>query len=65
MASDGLQELRASPLLGGSATAKNPTDRGKLGAKMNLLLLIDERGAPLSVVLLTGANRHTTQGIRH
>ena len=35
---------------------KNPTDRGKLGAKINLLL-VDERGAPLSVVL-TGANRH-------
>jgi putative transposase len=33
----------------------NPTDRGKLGAKINLL--VDERGAPLSVVL-TGANRH-------
>jgi putative transposase len=39
----------------GSETGKNPTDRGKLGAKMNLM--VDERGAPLSVVL-TGANRH-------
>lgn len=44
----------AAPL-GGEKTGKNPTDRGKLGAKMNLL--VDERGAPLSVVL-TGANRH-------
>ncbi len=44
----------ASPL-GGSATGKNPTDRGKLGAKVNLL--VDERGAPISVAL-TGANRH-------
>jgi putative transposase len=48
----------ASPL-GGSESGKNPTDRGndrgKLGAKINLL--VDERGAPLSVVL-TGANRH-------
>jgi putative transposase len=44
----------ASPL-GGSATGKNPTDRGKLGAKVNLM--VDERGAPISVVL-TGANRH-------
>jgi putative transposase len=44
----------AAPL-GGEKVGKNPTDRGKLGAKMNLL--VDERGAPLSVVL-TGANRH-------
>ncbi len=44
----------ASPL-GGEKTGKNPTDRGKSGAKMNLL--IDGRGAPISVVL-TGANRH-------
>jgi putative transposase len=44
----------ASPL-GGSETGKNPTDRGKLGAKINLL--VDERGAPLSLAL-TGANRH-------
>jgi len=41
--------------LGGQKTGKNPTDRGKQGAKINLL--VDERGAPLSVVL-TGANRH-------
>ena len=41
--------------LGGEKTGKNPTDRGKLGAKINLL--VDERGAPLSVIL-TGANRH-------
>jgi putative transposase len=41
--------------LGGERTGKNPTDRGKRGAKINLL--VDERGAPLSVVL-TGANRH-------
>lgn len=44
----------AAPL-GGSQTGKNPTDRGKFGAKINLL--VDERGAPLSIVL-TGANRH-------
>ena len=44
----------AAPL-GGEKTGKNPTDRGKLGAKMNLL--VDGRGAPISVVL-TGANRH-------
>jgi putative transposase len=41
--------------LGGQKVGNNPTDRGKLGAKINLL--VDERGAPLSVVL-TGANRH-------
>ena len=41
--------------LGGEKTGKNPTDRGKQGAKINLL--VDQRGAPLSVVL-TGANRH-------
>jgi putative transposase len=41
--------------LGGEKVGKNPTDRGKLGAKINLL--VDERGAPLSVVL-TAANRH-------
>lgn len=44
----------AAPL-GGEKTGGNPTDRGKLGAKINLM--VDERGAPLSVVL-TGANRH-------
>lgn len=44
----------AAPL-GGEKTGKNPTDRGKLGAKIHLM--VDERGAPLSVVL-TGANRH-------
>jgi putative transposase len=45
--------------LGGEKTGKNPTDRGKRGAKMNLL--VDQRGAPLSVVL-TGANRHDKVG---
>ena len=44
----------AAPL-GGEKTGKSPTDRGKLGAKINLM--VDERGAPISVVL-TGANRH-------
>ena len=34
---------------------RNPTDRGKQGSKMHLL--VDKRGAPLSVVV-TGANRH-------
>src|SRR5215203_5342975 len=44
----------AAPL-GGHKTGNNPTDRGKLGAKINLL--VDGRGAPISIVL-TGANRH-------
>jgi len=44
----------AAPL-GGEKTGKSPTDRGKRAAKINLL--VDERGAPISVVL-TGANRH-------
>src|SRR5215217_6819235 len=44
----------AAPL-GGHKTGNNPTDRGKSGAKINLL--VDGRGAPLSVVI-TGANRH-------
>jgi putative transposase len=41
--------------LGGGKTGKNPTDRGKRGAKINLM--VDQSGAPLSIVL-TGANRH-------
>jgi len=41
--------------LGGSNTGKNPTDRGKLGSKVHLL--VDERGAPLAI-FITGANEH-------
>ncbi len=49
-------DSKSSPApLGGEKTGKNPTDRGKRGAKINLL--VDERGAPVSVVL-TGADRH-------
>src|SRR5215217_9536568 len=44
----------AAPL-GGEKTGNNPTDRGKLGAKINLL--VDGRGAPISIVL-SEANRH-------
>jgi putative transposase len=40
---------------GGEQTGKNPTDRGKRGSKIHLL--VDQRGAPLAVVL-TGANAH-------
>jgi putative transposase len=41
--------------LGGGQTGKNPTDRGKSGAKIHIL--VDERGAPLSIHI-TGANEH-------
>lgn len=41
--------------LGGAHTGPNPTDRGKRGIKLHLL--VDQQGAPLAVVL-TGANRH-------
>jgi transposase len=41
--------------LGGTETGKNPTDRGKKGAKLHLL--VDKRGMPLAIHL-TGANDH-------
>ncbi|MEM9955386.1 MAG: hypothetical protein AAF846_27530 [Chloroflexota bacterium] len=41
--------------LGGTQTGKNPTDRGKKGAKLHLL--VDKRGARLAVHV-TGANEH-------
>jgi len=41
--------------LGGSQTGKSPVDRSKQGSKLHLL--VDRRGAPLSVVI-TGANCH-------
>lgn len=43
--------------LGGEKTGKNPTDRGKRGAKRSLL--VDEHGVPLGLVV-SGAN--TTDG---
>ena len=56
-----MDSKHAAAPLGGEKTGGNPTDRGKLGAKINLInLMVDERGAPLSVVL-TGANRHDTR----
>jgi putative transposase len=39
--------------LGGSETGKNPTDWGKQGAKLHLL--VDQRGMPLAIHI-TGAN---------
>ncbi len=41
--------------LGGEQTGKNPTDRGKGGSKIHLL--VDQRGAPLAVYI-SAANRH-------
>jgi putative transposase len=41
--------------LGGEATGKNPTDRGKIGTKRSLWT--DGRGVPLGVVV-SGANTH-------
>jgi putative transposase len=41
--------------LGGTKTGKNPTDRGKLGSKIHLL--VDEYGAPIAI-FITGANEH-------
>jgi putative transposase len=41
--------------LGGEETGRNPTDRGKSGSKIHLL--VDRRGAPLAVSI-SGANRH-------
>lgn len=41
--------------LGGPETGRNPTDRGKQGSKMHLL--VDERGAPLALCV-SGANVH-------
>lgn len=43
--------------LGGEQTGKNPTDRGNRGS--NIHILVDQRGAPLAV-MLTGANEHDT-----
>jgi putative transposase len=45
---------RCLPPLGGADTGPDPTNRGKLGTKRHIL--IDRRGAPLSVVL-SAANR--------
>lgn len=46
--------MSAAPL-GGTDTGKNPTDRGKSGSKIHIL--VDERGAPLAIYI-TGANQH-------
>lgn len=45
--------------LSGEETGRNPTDRGKRGSKIHLL--VDARGAPLAVHV-SGANRHDKWG---
>lgn len=45
---------RPAPL-GGTQTGQNPTDRGKSGSKIHIL--VDENGAPLAL-FITGANEH-------
>jgi putative transposase len=46
--------IRPAPL-GGLATGRNPTDRGKRGSKIHIL--VDEYGAPLALHI-TGADEH-------
>ena len=41
--------------LGGESTGRNPSDRGKRGSKLHLL--VAKRGAPLAA-FISGANRH-------
>lgn len=49
-------DSKSSPArLGGEQTGRNPTDRGKQGSKIHLL--VDEKGAPLALHI-TGANEH-------
>lgn len=49
-------DSKSSPApLGGEETGKNPTDRGKQGSKIHLL--VDEHGVPLALHV-TGANAH-------
>jgi putative transposase len=50
-----VDSMSSAAPLGGRDTGKNPTDRGKSGSKIHLL--VDESGAPLAVYI-TGANQH-------
>src|SRR5262245_44693644 len=47
--------VRPRPLSGGKKTGKNPTDRGKRGAKRSLL--VEASGVPVGLAV-DGANRH-------
>ncbi|NHI08821.1 transposase DDE domain protein [Streptomyces sp. KO7888] len=46
---------------GGPLTGPNPTDRGKLGSKIHLIM--DRNGLPLSLGV-SGANMHDSQGLK-
>jgi transposase len=48
------------PLLGGEATGKDPTNRGKLGTKRHLV--VDRHGVPLAVTV-SGANLHDSKAL--
>ena len=50
-----VDSMMAPAPLGGAKTGRNPTDRGKSGSKIHLL--VDELGAPLAI-WITGANEH-------
>lgn len=50
-----LDSKSCSAPLGGEEAGKNPTDRGKLGSKIHIL--VDQRGAPLALHV-SGANEH-------
>ena len=45
----------------GEMTGPNPTDRGKIGTKRNVLT--DQRGIPVSVII-TSANTHDMKTVR-
>lgn len=47
--------------LGGEGTGKNPTDRGKLGTKLSII--VDGNGVPLSLVI-KGANVHDVNFVK-
>ena len=50
--------VRVCRLLGGEATGRDPTDRGKLGAKRHIV--VDRQGLPLAVTI-AGSNLHDSQ----
>lgn len=53
-----IDSLSVRAKCGGEDTGPNPTDRGKLGSKIHLL--VDHQGVPLAV-LLSGANVHDSK----
>jgi putative transposase len=53
--------VKPRPPSGGKNTGKNPTDRGKLGAKRSLLT--EAAGVPVGLAI-AGANRHDMQLVK-